>query len=222
MSRHGKVGAAREASLARDFYTAAHNFTPEHLHSLSFQVQQIRAFEPARVLEVGIGNGFVSTYLRQHGIEVLTADINPALGADIVAPLAELPQQLAGVPPFDLVSCCEVLEHMPLAQLDDNLRTLASLARHAFISLPGHWPWLGFSGRFGLHNRFVNVHLGLRIPNRRRLTDGHYWEIHSEWATRRSALIARMRRHFDVVEAGVFPMNRYHYFFRCQGSQHLG
>ena len=104
----------------------------------------------------------------------------------------------------------------------DNLRTLASLARNAFISLPGHWPWLGFSGRFGLHNRFVNVHLGLRIPNRRRLTDGHYWEIHSEWATRRSALIARMRRHFDVVEAGVFPMNRYHYFFRCQGSQHLG
>ncbi len=221
MSRHGKVGAAREASLARDFYTAAHNFTPEHLHSLSFQVQQIRAFEPARVLVVGSGNGFVSTYLRQHGIEVLTADINPALGADIVAPLAELPQQLAGVPPFDLVSCCEVLEHMPLAQLDDNLRTLASLARHAFISLPGHWPWLGFSGRFGLHNRFVNVHLGLRIPNRRRLTDGHYWEIHSEWATRRSALIAHMRRHFDVVEAGVFPMNRYHYFFRCQGSKHV-
>ena len=221
MSRQGKVGAAREASLAREYYTAAHNFTPEQLHSLSFQVQQIRAFEPARVLEVGIGNGFVSTYLRQHGIEVLTADINPALGADIVAPLAELPQRLADAPPFDVVSCCEVLEHMPLAQLDDNLRTLAGLARHAFISLPGHWPWLGFSGRFGLHNRFVNVHLGLRIPNRRRLTDGHYWEIHSEWATRRSALIARMRRHFEVVEAGVFPMNRYHYFFRCQGSKHV-
>ena len=219
MNRQGQVGAAREASLARAYYTAAHTLTPEHLHSLSFQIRQISAFEPRRVLEVGIGNGFVSTYLRQSGIEVVTADINPALGADIVAPLAELPRHLADVPPFDVVSCCEVLEHMPLDQLDDNLRTLAGLARHAFISLPGHWPWLGFSGRLGLHNRFVDVCLGLRIPNRRRLTDGHYWEIHSEWATRRSALIARMRRQYERVEAGVFPMHRYHYFFRCLGSR---
>lgn len=221
MNRQGQVGAAREASLAREYYTAAHNFTPEHLHSLSFQIQQLRAFEPRRVLEVGIGNGFVSSYLRHSGIEVVTADINPALGADIVAPLAALPPHLAGVPRFDVVSCCEVLEHMPLAELDDNLGTLAGLARHAFISLPGHWPWLGFSGRFGLHNRFIDVCLGLRIPSRRRLTDGHYWEIHSEWATRRSALIARMRRHYERVEAGVFPMHRYHYFFRCHGSRRV-
>lgn len=217
MGRQGKVGAAREAGLARDHYTGDANFTPEHLHSLSFQILQLRSLRPRRVLEVGIGNGFVSTFLRQSGIEVVTADINPALGADICAPLAELPERLRGAR-FDVVSCCEVLEHMPFEQFGANLDVLRGLAPNAFISLPGHFPWLGFAGRFGIHNRFVNVCLGLRIPCRRRLTDGHYWEIGSHWATRRSALIAQMRERFAHVDSGVFPMHRYHYFFRCEGG----
>lgn len=217
MSRQGKVGAAREAALSREHYIADSNFTPEHLHSMSFQIQQLRRFRPRRVLEIGIGNGFVSTFLRQAGIEVVTADINPALKPDICAPLDALPRRLAGQR-FDLVSCCEVLEHMPFEQFGPNLDVLRQLADNAFISLPGHFPWLGFSGRLGIHNRFVNVHLGLRIPCRRRLTDGHYWEIASQWATRRSALVAQMRARFARVDSGVFPMHRYHYFFRCIGN----
>lgn len=218
MNRHGKVGAQREAALERSYYTGDSNFTPEHLHSMSFQILQLRSFRPRRVLEIGIGNGFVSTFLRQAGVEVVTADINPALGADICAPLADLPLHLAGER-FDVVACCEVLEHIPFEQFGAHLDVLRSLAPNAFISLPGHFPWLGLSGRLGVHNRFVDVCLGLRIPCRRRLTDGHYWEIGSQWQTRRSALVAQMRQRYAAVESGVFPMHRYHYFFRCAGER---
>jgi len=172
------------------------------------------------MLEVGVGNGFVSTFLRQSGIEVVTADINPQLGADVCAPLAELPALLAGER-FDVVSCCEVLEHIPFEQFGAQLDALRTLAPQAFISLPGHFPWLGLAGRLGLHNRFVDVALGLRIPCRRRLTDGHYWEIASHWRTRRSALVAAMRERFGRVDSGVFPMHRYHYYFRCGSSAPL-
>ena len=110
MRQLGRVGAEREATLPREFYMGAGALTPEHLHSLSFQILQIARLQPRRVLEVGIGNGFVSTYLRQMGIEVVTADINPALAPDVCAPLHELPERLAGQR-FDVVSCCEVLEH---------------------------------------------------------------------------------------------------------------
>ena len=170
------------------------------------------------MLEVGIGNGFVSTYLRQMGIEVVTADINPALAPDVCAPLHELPERLAGQR-FDVVSCCEVLEHMPFEQFDGHVCTLARLGTHAFISLPGHWVWAGLAGRLGIHNRFVDLCLGVRIPNRRRLTDGHYWELDSQWATRRSAVRRHLGKHYERVQAGVFPMHRYHYFFRCLNSR---
>jgi len=214
MNRQGKVGAQREAALGRSYYTDDRNFTPEHLYSMSFQIRQLRSFNPQRMLEIGIGNGFVSTFMRQAGVEVITADINPALEPDICAPLHELPRHLQGEV-FDVVSCCEVLEHMPFDDFGNNLDILRGFASQAFISLPHHFPWLGIMGRTGIHNRFMNVALGMRIPCRRRLTDGHYWEINSEWQTRRSALMAHMRKRFATVDSGVFPMNRYHFFFRC-------
>ena len=213
MTRQGKVGAQREAGLARSYYTDEGNFSPEHLYSMSYQIRQLHSFRPKRVLEIGIGNGFVSTFLRQSGIEVVTADINPALNPDVCAPLHELPQHLQGER-FDVVSCCEVLEHMPFEEFGRNLDVIRGLAPEAFISLPGHFPWMGVMGRLGIHNRFVDLSLGLRIPCRRRLTDGHFWEIASEWRTRRSALVAQMRERFAQVDSGVFPMNRYHFYFR--------
>lgn len=214
MTRQGKVGAQREAGLARSYYTDESNFSPEHLYSMSYQIRQLHSFRPKRVLEIGIGNGFVSTFLRQSGIEVVTADINPALNPDVCAPLHELPQQLQGER-FDVVSCCEVLEHMPFEEFGRNLDVIRGLAPEAFISLPGHFPWMGVMGRLGIHNRFMDLSLGLRIPCRRRLTDGHFWEIASEWRTRRSALVAQMRERFAQVDSDVFPMNRYHFYFRC-------
>ena len=214
MTRQGKVGAQREAGLARSYYTDESNFSPEHLYSMSYQIRQLHSFRPKRVLEIGIGNGFVSTFLRQSGIEVVTADINPALNPDVCAPLHELPQHLQGER-FDVVSCCEVLEHMPFEEFGRNLDVIRGLAPEAFISLPGLFPWMGVMGRLGIHNRFVDLSLGLRIPCRRRLTDGHFWEIASEWRTRRSALVAQMRERFAQVDSGVFPMNRYHFYFRC-------
>lgn len=217
MSITGSAGAEREASLAPDHYLSDDYFGTETLHSMVFQIQQLRAFGVRRILEVGIGNGFVSSFLRRAGFEVTTADINPRLGADVCRPLHELPQALAGRR-FDVVSCCEVLEHMPFEDLPANLDTLRALAPSAFVSLPGHFPWLGLAGRLGVHNRFVDVALGLRIPVRRRPSEGHFWELGSAWRTRRAAIAGLMRERWPLVESGVFPLHRYHYWFRCRGG----
>lgn len=214
-----RPGPDREATLAPAHYLSDSYFELETMHSLVQQVRELHAFGPrARILEIGIGNGFVSTYLRRAGHEVVTADINPQLGPDLCCPMAELPARLQGER-FDVVSCCEVLEHMPFEDLAGNLDTLRALARHAFVSLPGHFPWLGLAGRLGLHNRFVSVALGLRIPCRRRLSEGHCWELGSAWHTRRGALVALMRERWPRVESGVFDLHRYHYWFRCRETR---
>jgi len=204
--------------LDPDHYLSPDYFQLETLFSMAHQVRAIHALKPKRMLEIGVGNGFVSTFMRRAGVDVVTADINPQLNADICCPMSELPSILKGES-FDLVSCCEVLEHMPLDQLDMNLSTLQSLATNAFVTLPGHFPWMGLTGRLGVHNRFLSVALGVRIPVRRRFTDGHFWEVNSQWTTRRSALVKTMAQHFNAVEHGVFSMHRYHYYFRCLGAK---
>ena len=40
--------------------------------------------------------------------------------------------------------------------------------------------------------------------------------------TRRSALAEQMRERFGRVDSGVFPMHRYHYYFRCGNAEEGG
>src|SRR5438874_10919618 len=63
-----------------------------------------------RVLEIGIGNGTVSSILRARGLDVVTADIDRELRPDVVADIRKLPFENGS---FDGVLACEILEHIP-------------------------------------------------------------------------------------------------------------
>jgi SAM-dependent methyltransferase len=101
-----------------------------------------------RVVEIGVGEGFLSGYLSEAfpetsftGVDLSASDVGllkqkfPRIEAH-VAPIEDL-----GVlsPPYDLVMCCEVLEHVtdPAAAL----RSLCSLgAKKLLLSVP-HEPF---------------------------------------------------------------------------------
>jgi 2-polyprenyl-3-methyl-5-hydroxy-6-metoxy-1,4-benzoquinol methylase len=98
------------------------------------QIREVLDRNPKRVLEVGIGNGFVSKYLRNKDITVTTVDIEEALQPDVVADILQLPFPDAS---FDVVTAYEVLEHMPYEKSVMGLRELARVSsRWALISLP--------------------------------------------------------------------------------------
>jgi ubiquinone/menaquinone biosynthesis C-methylase UbiE len=150
----------------------------DHQHrwlSYFYQIALVRSTKARRVLEIGPGNGTVSEALRKMGIQVTTVDIDPGLHPDIVASVTELPVENGA---FDLVSACEVLEHIPFKEFKKSLAELARVSSsYVLISLPD-------ARRTLLHlvfkiPLFNEIALRLRVmKGESHIFDGqHYWEI---------------------------------------------
>ena len=208
-------GTDREKNLPLDVYFSHVYYSMPTLCSFAHQLHHIWRMKPASVVEVGIGNGFVSSYLRKSGVEVTTIDINPNLEPDIVAPLSEARTHLPAK--GDLVVCCEVLEHMPLEELDDNLSHLRSLGDRLFLTLPNYRSTFGVTALLRLPKlRARSLGLNIDIRRERPMEPAHFWEVGYSRACARTAIIAKLRQHYGTVTSGRFELNPYHLWFECQ------
>ncbi len=98
------------------------------------QIHEALKARPKRLLEIGIGNGFVNRYLKDRGIAVTTLDLDCRLSPDITGTVLKLP-----ITPdaFDVVTCCEVLEHLPYDNFAPALKELWRISGKVLIlSLP--------------------------------------------------------------------------------------
>ena len=154
-----------------------HYNTKERLASFWHQVEETLAFQPKTVMEVGVGSGFTSAALRREGIQVLTLDVDAALGPDIVGGVGALPVQSEAV---DVVVCCQVLEHLPFEEFPGALRELTRVASKGIVlSLPDQERYLKFSLATNAH-RFSFGPWDVPRPAHRRpqqVHPEHYWEI---------------------------------------------
>src|ERR1051325_2166498 len=92
------------------------------------QLRAVLAVRPRTVLEIGPGSGVFRRYLEHTGVTVKTLDIDASRGVDYVADITRLDTALPTGLTFDEVCACQVLEHLPLAELEP---CLANLARRA-------------------------------------------------------------------------------------------
>lgn len=85
------------------------------------------------MLEIGIGNGFVSKYLTGRKIKVTTLDIDRRLNPDIAGSVLELPLVNGS---FDVIACYEVLEHLPYEVFPKALSEINRVSsRYAVLSV---------------------------------------------------------------------------------------
>ena len=87
------------------------------------QIHEIIRLRPKRVLEIGIGNGFVSKYLKERRTNVLTLDIDKNLNPDIVGSVLDVPFSDNS---FEVVVCYELLEHL---QYENFYKALSEIFR---------------------------------------------------------------------------------------------
>lgn len=106
----------------------------ERFISYWHQINEIIKLRPKKVLEIGIGNGFVSKYLKERGINIITLDIDRRLNPDVVGSILNIPFTDKS---FDVVACYELLEHLPYENFRKALYEIFQVSNsYAILSLP--------------------------------------------------------------------------------------
>lgn len=140
------------------------------------QINEIIKLNPKKVLEIGIGNGFVSKYLKERKVNILTLDVDKRLNPDIVGSVLNIPFSDES---FDVVACYEVLEHLPFENFSKALSEIFRLSKsYAILSLPDasrvYRVYLQIP-KIGVFKRLISLP---RFKNLIHKFDGeHYWEI---------------------------------------------
>ena len=115
-------------------YSSLSYDTRQRFASYWHQIAEIMSLLPERVLEIGVGSGFVSTYLRNQNLPLTTLDTSCDLKPQIVGDVTQIPCADSS---FDVVSCCEVLEHLPYELFPTALSEIHRVSRrYAIVSLP--------------------------------------------------------------------------------------
>ncbi len=187
------------------------------VYSLATQLDVALELGPRNLLEVGVGTGITVFALRRVGVDVTTLDVQEDLSPDLVGDVRRIPCADAS---FDVSCCCQVLEHLPLADMPAALRELRRVTRWRLVlSLPDLTRFFGISATLPfIGRRDIGMSLPIREPDdawkaARLETMGHYWELGMNGATSRAVVEALGRAGFDRVRTFRVPEIRWHRFF---------
>ena len=182
------------------------------------QVDQVVRREPGRVLEIGIGNGFLHRYLRAHGIDVHTLDFDERLKPDTVGSVLDLPFEDRS---FDVVVCFETLEHLPWTDFQPALFELRRVSkRWVLLSLPDVTPFVRLDLTMGSKEglRVLKTLPNLR-PDEHHFDGQHYWEIGKRGTpNKRICNVLRQSGLRLEEELRVFELP-YHHYFACSVAE---
>jgi hypothetical protein len=139
------------------------------------QIDEITSLKPKNVLEIGIGNGFVSNYLKQRKLAVTTLDLDRRLMPETAGSVLKIPFSDRS---FEVTACYEVLEHLPYANFK---RAISEISRvtssHTILSLPDDNPCVAMCLQIRNIGQIKKL---FSFPNLRKPTSQegqHYWEI---------------------------------------------
>ncbi len=110
-----------------------HLESEEHWRLYWWQANLVKdSIQPSdRVLEIGVGSGFMANYLQSKGIDVTTMDIDADKHPDIVANIVTVDWHDYQ---FDHILAFEVFEHIPFEKFENIIKALSSSC-HKTISL---------------------------------------------------------------------------------------
>jgi len=190
-------------------YTFEKYIYPSRWMSYWYQIKSVIDLGAVDILEVGVGSGFVTIFLKNNNIRVTTLDVDESLCPDVVGSVLDIPLKDNS---FEAVICAEVLEHLPFDYFERGLTELGRVAKgHIILSLPHFGPSLRVSIKIPL---FREKRLAIKIPFpfNNNLSDEHCWEIgRSGYSPRKIRKI--ISKYFKIKKEFIPFENQYHHFF---------
>jgi ubiquinone/menaquinone biosynthesis C-methylase UbiE len=186
--------------------------TKERFCSYWHQIEEIVSHNPTSILEIGIGNGFVSRYLRQRGFNVVTLDIDKRLNPDVAGSILNIP---FSDETFEVVACYELLEHIPYEHFQKAMLEVFRVSNsHVLLSLPDATRVCRLCIEIPKLGVFKEL---IRIPRLRKSThhfDGqHYWEIGKAGYSLKRVINDIINLGFIIERTYRVFENPYHRFF---------
>jgi hypothetical protein len=213
-------GEDRERLVDAELYVSGSYLSREQVFTYAQQIADLIGYSEKSIVEIGVGAGVTSASLRALGFEVLTCDINANLKPDVVCSIDNIAKFVASTR-YGLVSCCEVLEHLPFSRFESCISTLASISRSLYLTLPVSHYYFGFGGLVRLPKICFPLSAYVKFPVRRKLITEHYWEIGDSRQTSTQSLVATLRKYYGSVYSHHSGINPYHKVFKCVDSKSL-
>ena len=204
----------QEANLKKEIYFESGYFSQSQFVSFSEQLRLVHSLNKKNILEIGLGNGLVSDFLRKAGLNVTTLDINPNLNPDVVGSVEDL-MSIFPKQKFDLVLCAEVLEHMPFEIFEDLIFNISHITREYVILTLPRAQRIICDIQFSIKvPRIPRIERGifLSIPQSKILPE-HHWELDSSKKTKLDEIVAILSKYFAVIDSGRFRFRSYHHYF---------
>jgi SAM-dependent methyltransferase len=207
-----------EVAVASCVYFRREYDSKERFLSYWHQINEVMIIGLAPILEIGIGNAFVANYLKARGIDVTTIDIDERLRPDKVGSVLSMPFPDGA---FKLVTCFEVLEHLPYEDFSKALSEIYRvLGEYAILSIPDSTGahrieiWIPKLGEF---KRLIQLPW---VKPQKHVFDGcHHWEIGKDGYSL-SRIISDMKRvGFEVEKTFRVFENPYHRFFKLKKAE---
>ena len=186
--------------------------TKYRYNSYWHQLEEIFSSGAGSVLEIGVGNNVMAPFLNSKGVDTVTLDLEGELRPTVTGSVLNLP---FANNTFDVVVCCQVLEHLPFAEFDNCLSELQRVAKNKLIlSLPDKTPGISVIVRIP-NFIFWDVQIfspwAIREPIRK--VREHYWEI-GRWGFPPKKILKHLEKAgFSVERNYRVPEYPYHHFF---------
>lgn len=206
--------AFEEANLPKETYFSEGYFTSAHFISIAEQIRLVSSLKRNNILEIGIGNGLVSDFLKKAGLNVTTVDINPNLNPDIVGSITDLAEILQQRK-FDIVLCSEVLEHMPFSNFEKAIGNIAAItSEYAVLTLPrSQKVILDFQFKLKIPKLpYIEKGLFWALPESH-INKEHHWELDSGELTETKNIKIILEKYFSILDFNRFRFRPVHHYF---------
>ena len=167
-------------------------------------IQQAMNTKPRKILEIGIGNGTVSSHLTNMGYDVTTADFDSALNPSVVCSVTELHKHFKAKS-FDTVICSQVLEHLKYVDFPIALSEIKTVCRNFLVlTLPQNALTFSFECSLPLIRKIGFVKAISLSRSKPQVGKTHYWELGMKGYSF-SKVHGEIKKFFNILDCYTIP-----------------